>query len=280
MADNEKYYCVKCGCELTDDNCHSAHNDAGISAYCIDCEAASFENFVSVNGFHFGLFLNCARFDVPCIPRLVPADILQQKGTAKEKWKRYLNATLSDPEYRDGKKTFEFDSAENNMLRVFGKELAYSDFAKYIQHERQYAESLPGTASQREKWGTSDLWQGVPMTKDIYDDLDRRFGIRHQSYSGQTITPQMEETIVKACRFDAIIDKLLARGEAKAAKEIQTMLDSMLASEQMRKKDEKPVENTGVSKDSPQERAISVSKLFIPAVTVSCPVKSYSKSIT
>ena len=53
----------------------------------------------------------------------------------------------------------------------------------------------------------------------------------------------MEEVMMKACKLDAIIDKLLENGDANSAKSVQNMLDQMLASEQMRKKDEKPIEH-------------------------------------
>ena len=246
---NEKLFCLKCGAELTDENSHRAENQNEIGAYCVDCEAASFENLAALNGLHYGLFLNCARFDIPCVPSIVPADFgdTPDKKKTTDKWKDYLAAVLAHDDFKEGGKPFVFDSGEGCFFRIFGKKMTRSDFAEYCLTERALVERLPGTPAQREQWGTADLWQKTPMTTEIYNDLDRRYKKRRASYVGQTLTEQMDETLLKACRLDAIIEFLLQNGDVKAAKEAQTMLDNMLASEQMRKKDEKPVERFSMS---------------------------------
>lgn len=239
---SEKLYCPKCGRELTDENTHPAHNEYGVSLYCLDCESQTFENFAAQNGLHFGLFLNCARFDVPCEPTLVPRTFIDENKPTKDKWREYVANLLASSKYTDETKTFEFDSGVNRFLRIFGKELSNKDFAAYVLNEQAIVQAKPGTQTQRDKWGEQPLWNDMPCTKEIYDDLDRRYSARVQSYNGQSISPQMEEVLQKACRWDAVIDHLIAKGDAKGAKEVQAMLDSMLASEQMRKKDEKPTE--------------------------------------
>ena len=239
---SEKLYCLKCGTELTDENTHAAHNITGISPYCLDCEAECFENFAAQNGLHFALFLNCARFDVPCEPTLVPKTFEDENKNTREKWREYICNLLASSKYKDETVTFEFDSGVNRFLRIFGREMANKDFAAYILTEQALVAAKPGTQTQRDKWGEQKLWGDMPCTKEIYDDLDRRYSARVQSYNGQSISPQMEEVLLKACKWDAVIDHLFEKGDAKGAREVQAMLDSMLASEQMRKKDEKPIE--------------------------------------
>ena len=239
MAD--KLYCLKCGKPLTDENTHPAQNANGVSAYCLDCEAKSFDNFAGQNGLHFALFLNCARFDVPCEPSIVPENFAE-KGNTAQKWKDYIDALIKSPKYNEQMRSFEFDSGVNRFLRVFGKELSNKDFAGYMLAEQKLTEAKPGTQTQRDRWGEVKLWVDLPLTKEVYDDLDRRYASRMASYSGQTVTPQMEETVLKACRLDATLEHLLAKGESRPARDMQAILDNMLASEQMRKKDEKPVD--------------------------------------
>lgn len=236
----EKLYCLRCGKALTDENTHPAQTMTGISSHCMDCEALAFENFAAQNGLHFALFLSCARFDVPCEPTLVPKTFEDPQKNTREKWKEYIANLLASPKYGVQQRSFEFDSGINRFLRIFGKELSQKDFAAYMLAEQQIVSSKPGTQAQRDKWGEQKLWSDMPVDKEIYDDLDRRYSSRIQSYAGQTISPQMEDVLIKACRWDAVIDHLLAKGESRQAKEVQAMLDSMLASEQMRKKDEKP----------------------------------------
>lgn len=52
----------------------------------------------------------------------------------------------------------------------------------------------------------------------------------------------MEDTLIKVCRWNLKIDQYIEAGNIKLAKDLQSMVETALASESMRKKDEKPVE--------------------------------------
>lgn len=53
----------------------------------------------------------------------------------------------------------------------------------------------------------------------------------------------MQDTLIKVCKWNVCIDFLVSNGEMQAAKQLTEMVEKNLASEQMRKSDEKPVEN-------------------------------------
>lgn len=139
---------------------------------------------------------------------------------------------------RKSEEALTFFDGETNLLRVFGKNFTEHDFARYIQSERNRLERLPGTAEQRARWGENENW-----TTQTYNELDRLFEARASSYAGQTITPQMKITLIKVAKWDREIDALIRNNKYKDARDLQSMVDSVLSSEQMRKKDEKPIEH-------------------------------------
>ena len=86
------------------------------------------------------------------------------------------------------------------------------------------------------------MCKGYPMTDDLYDELDRSYENWVGRYRGQTITPQMDDSLTKIVRWNAVTERLIRCGDYTNAQKIQKMVDDLMASEQMRKKDEKPVE--------------------------------------
>jgi hypothetical protein len=80
------------------------------------------------------------------------------------------------------------------------------------------------------------------MTDKIYAELDRQYENWCGRYRGQTITPQLADSIVKICKWNMVTEHLVRIGEYVSAQKVQKMVDDLMASEQMRKKDEKPIE--------------------------------------
>ena len=232
IAENK---CARCGAVLSEDNCRAcARNLSGMSTLCIDCEQARFDELEKMNGACLALYFSCIAFDVPCLPLIPPSDF----ENCDEKWKVYISALMeSDRYYRRGKPA-TFADGETNMRRIFGKDLTESDFLQYVKAQQAKLASLPGTEAQRKRWGT-----GANMTTEKYDELDRLYEVRADSYRGQTITPQMDDTLMRVAKWSMAADELVAARNYRAAKDVQTMIDKELASEQMRKKDEKPIEN-------------------------------------
>lgn len=199
-----------------------AKNDRQLAAY--------FEVLETTNGTHIALFIMCGITDTAFVPALVPVNICETKG---DHWKIYKAAV--DKSGENG----GFKSGITDIRRVFGKNLSESDLGRFLSNER----TKPGTEAQRRKWGTEPLYKDFPLTNERYDELDEKYESWLQRYKGVTIDPRMEETLITVCKRSLVANWLFAKSEIKESAAIQKMNDDMLAAEQMRKKDEKPVEN-------------------------------------
>lgn len=241
---NERF-CHSCGIQLNDDNCRKVSKSAsGYSYLCVDCEQQLFDRIAQTQGRYMGLFFTCLALDCPCSPIVLDGvDI----DTCEDLWIAYINALAEAKQDIKRNKVLGFaDGAVTALQELFGRELNHQDFVAYIAKERKAIANKPkevGTEEQRERWGEQVLYKGLPLTKELYDELDRLYEIRANSYKGQTITPQMDDTLIKVAKSNVIYDHLMRQGLVKMALDVQKNIDLLLASEQMRKKDEKPVAN-------------------------------------
>lgn len=240
MAKKSKATCVRCGEELTEHNSFYAETEGGLNPYCTKCQQAYFERLQSTNGTHLALYFCCIKYDVPCNPLLLPenvnsSDFLESDEAKEGVWIYYLRQIEQTKLYEDDAETPNFFDGVTNILRIFGKNFTERDFARFVQYEQELIESLEGTERQREKWGED-------YSTAEYNELDRLYDSRKESYKGITLTAQMEDTLVKVCRWNLKIDQYIEAGNIKLAKDLQSMVETALASESMRKKDEKPVE--------------------------------------
>ena len=241
-AETIEYKCHSCGTELTPENSREVTGEfsqTGLSALCIECEQKYFDKLAEVEGKSLALFHCCAAFDVPCKP-MVLADT--DFDNNKFSWILYIEKLAEAGEDRRNDDILSFFDGETNILRVFGRNFTEKDFAKYIKVERDKLANLPGTREQRDRWGTSSIWKGLVMTNEVYNDLDKEYQIRVRSFAGQTLTDQQEDTLRKVAKLNVTYSYLMSQGLSKMALDVQKMVDTMLASEQMRKKDEKPIE--------------------------------------
>ena len=234
------FRCSACGEELTEKNTFYAETENGLSPYCTKCQQAYFERLQAANGTHLALYFCCIKYDVPCNPLLLPEnvnsdDFLQSEEAKEGIWVYYLRKIEQSKLYDDGEDIPNFFDGVTNILRIFGKNFTERDFAKFVQYEQELIDSLEGTERQRERWGDS-------YSQEEYNELDRLYESRKESYKGVTLTAQMEDTLIKVCRWNLKIDQYIEAGNIKLAKDLQSMVETALASESMRKKDEKPVE--------------------------------------
>ena len=216
--------CAFCGAELME---LEKQIDAGV---CLSCQNKQYHTIENENGCHLALFICCAAFDIPCVPEVCPEDIAQQNG---EQWETYLKILLNNG-IIGGENAPSFSNGVCNIRRLFGKNLTEQDFARYIATEQERIEKLPGTPEQRQRWGVEDRY-----TTDEYDALDRMFSNRLASYQGQTITDQMIYTLEEVVKWQLAADKARRRRNMKDATDCLKAIDVLLASEAMRKRDEK-----------------------------------------
>lgn len=246
MANTKEQYplkCKQCGVELTDKNCYERVD--GVSCDCEDCEQAFYDKLAEQMGFSLALYLCCVRYNVPCEPMLIPDDFGEKTFEGAEaRWLWYLNALIESEKYLAKDNTIRgFTDGVKNMFRIFGKEMTEKDFSRYCLTEREKLDKLPGTAEQREQWGMQDLTKGLPMTTTIYNQLDAMYKIKVSRYKGVTLDEMLESTLRRLVKLEMAQEYLRSIGDFGGFDKVQKSIDNISASEQLRKKDEKPVEN-------------------------------------
>lgn len=225
--------CNNCGATLNKDNSISQ------SGVCLDCQAVQFKHLESANGAHLAIFLCCGMFNVPCEPSVVDFDISNED---ENHWLLYIDALTQSKKLKANGKARTFFDGVSDIRAIFGRTLSQTDFAKYISVEQERAEKIVGTDEQRRIWGEGNLSDGLPFTAEIYNKLDNQYSNWVDRYRGQTITPQLQDSIIRLCKWGEIAEHLLRIGNYSDAQKVQAMIQKEMESEQMRKKDEKPVE--------------------------------------
>lgn len=237
---NEIYRCWKCGEVLSEDNCRPcADSQSGLSFMCITCESEMFNSLAQTEGRFIALFHTCAMLDIPVKP--IVLDRIDFDNT-DEPFMTYINALLESGQNIKRGKILGFTDGVTSLSNLFGNDLSHKDFAERIRREKEKIAKQIGTEEQRERWGTLPIYKGLNWTNELYDELDRLYSIRESAYKGQDLTSQQTATLIKVAKNDAIYDHLMRTGLAKLATDIQKSTSQLLADENMRPKDKKPVE--------------------------------------
>ncbi len=255
MATKKKteLHCHACNAPLDDSNCRRVPSDfsySGYSAYCVDCEAAFFDRLASIEGRSIALFHTCAALNIPLKPIVLDSVDFEN---CDEPFRTYITALSMSKKGTKRGKVLGFESGCTALQEVFGKGLSHKDFAAYIDRERTKIGKLQGTVEQRERWGTEPLYEppgtkgsALTMTKEVYEDLDRVYDTRVSAFKGQDLTPQQLSVLVRVSKKEVIADFLMRKGLTKAAADMEKSISAMLADENMRPKDKKPVEEVRI----------------------------------
>lgn len=242
-----KYTCACCGEPLDGSNSFVSPTKSGLNPYCVFCQQNYYEKLSETCGPHLAIYLCCEKYDVPCNPLILPEDLSVGQITDEDGengiWIYYLKKIIETDLYGDDEDVLPtFFDGVTNILRIFGKNFSETDFAKYVKHESETPSALPGTRQQRKAWGILPLYRNVPMTTDRYDELDRRYEARMARMKGVTVDAQLEDVQRRLCKISLAQDYLLSIGEVGDFDKLQKTADNIQAAEQLRKKDEKPIE--------------------------------------
>lgn len=237
---NEIYRCWKCGQILSEDNCRPcADSQSGLSFMCISCESEMFNRLAKTEGRFVALFHICAALDIPVKPIVLDGIDFD---SVDEPFMTYINALSESGQDIKRGKVLGFADGVASLSNLFGNDLSHKDFAERIRREKEKIAKQVGTEEQREKFGILPIYKGLAMSNELYDELDRLYSIRESAYKGQDLTSQQMATLIKVAKNDAIYDHLMRTGLAKLATDIQKSTSQLLADENMRPKDKKPVE--------------------------------------
>lgn len=208
---------------------------------CISCQSNTFKRIEQYNGSHLALFITCAAYNIPFYPVIVPIDISNYQD---DKWQKYINLLKEQNKLLTSKGSVAtFSNGAKNIREIFGIALSETDFSRYVAREQsKITSTAQGSEEQRARWGTAPLCKGYVLTDETYQMLDEQLGLWRERYKGVN-SPQLESTLITICKRNAVADFLFKEGNYADAAKVQKMVDDLMASEQMRKKDEKPVEH-------------------------------------
>lgn len=231
------YNCNVCGEKLTRDNARRAPDEnRRFVTTCIDCEEKYFKKLAQTNGEHLAIFCCCMAYNVPFSAKLLPSPEEKKEVT----WKSYIEA-IEDRNPYDAMKWKTFFDGSTNILRIFGKDLTEKDVARYLkwEQERKGQTAQSGTETQRQTWGVNGGY-----TNEDYDELDRLYTNYIASYGdGVSLSPRKNDSIMDICKARMMGAKKMAEGDMVNAEKSYRIVDMLSASEALREKDQKPMED-------------------------------------
>lgn len=141
---------------------------------------------------------------------------------------------------KDGE-AYGFLDGLTDITKIFGN-LKKGEFSKAVDAEvAARTNKEPGTKAQRKTWGSGAT--GKQYSTEDYNRLDELFS----TYSARLVSAggydtQQEYILRLCCRMTMDMEKMLAAGQVDKAQKLNKMIQENLASENLRKKDAKPME--------------------------------------
>lgn len=230
--------CVNCGNLLDEFIGLAAPEDwcsnTGFNPWCRNCQEKYFEELAEHNTSHVALFLCCAAFNVPMVPRDAP-DFERDS----EPWISYLeNLRQNGDLYDSGGDTQSFFDGITDMRNIFGEKLSDRKFDAAAAEERNRAGKPQGTEKQRRAWGTR-----FNFTTADYKELDQRYEKVAAPYKAAGIDANMEEALRKICKYQLLSDAAAADSDGTKSKAFDEIARRAAQDNCLRKIDEKPVED-------------------------------------
>lgn len=181
-------------------------------------------------------FYCCISFDVPFDMDAIPRD------ESRDRWLAYVdNLRIKKLDVGPAGERLGFLDGLTDIVGIFGTNLKDGEFSKAVSAERSARRKKPGTERQRKTWGSGEI--GKQYSTEDYNRLDELFA----TYSARLVSAggydTQQEYILRLCsRMSLDMEKMLANGMIDKAQKLNKMIQDNLASENLRKKDEKPVE--------------------------------------
>ena len=238
----EKVFCMNCGRELNEYVGRAApkewYAESGFTHYCIDCQQMYYDSLSKVSTPSLAFFYCCIAFNVPFDMNAVPRD-----ETPKSPWIEYLD-NLRRKKLGTSKEgeALGFLDGLTDICKIFGTDLKKGEFSKIVGMERSAREKKVGTVRQREDWGMRSDKQ--PYTQEDYDEMDRIYKALSADLISQGGLSSKQEYILRDCtKLELEKQKYIKAGNVNMAQKLNSMIQTNLASENLRKKDEKPIDD-------------------------------------
>lgn len=197
-------------------------------------QQSRYQTFELAFGENLAYFYCCIQFDKPFDIAAIPVD------DPKDRWLAYLEnlkeKRLDKDRYGDD---FGFLDGLTNVEKIFG-DISEGEFRKAVEADKSARKA--GSERQRTLWGMGE--SARPYSNEDYAELDRIYKILSADLESAGGVSAKQELILRRCSARTLdMTRAEARGDYDKAAKISKLIDSDLASENLRKKDAKPVED-------------------------------------
>lgn len=230
-------FCTKCG-EVLDEysgiiGSERWHHESIFVPYCRNCQEEYYDVLAKETSPHLAMFYCCIAFDIPFSFKDLPSI-----DDETEPWLRYLDNLRRSGGNRSRNSPLGFTDGETDILRIFGEGLSCGTFGKLVATESSMQTRRKGSKRQRDDWGEMD-----GFSQEEYDELDRLYKIQSKPFEATGIDELLEYNLREICKNLLRYSIASAQGKAKDAKQFLDQAETIKASNLMRKRDEKPVED-------------------------------------
>lgn len=176
-------------------------------------------------------FYCCVKYDVPFARDCVPRD------NGRDKWLSYLdNLHIKKLDVSKSGERYGFLDGLTDITKIFGEGLRDGEFTKAVYAEKNAQSAKAGTVRQRKEWGND-------YTNEDYAEFDRIYEVLVSDFGGEDAVSAKQQLILRnVARWMKQMNDMTAAGKYDAAKKLSGMIQENLASENLRKRDAKPVE--------------------------------------
>jgi len=181
-------------------------------------------------------FYCCIKYDVPFARDCVPRD------GSSELWLAYIdNLHLKKRDVGKDGQPLGFLGGLTDITKIFGEGLKDGEFTKAVYAEKSMQTAKAGTVRQRKDWGVGN--EARPYTNEDYDEFDRIYTVLVSDFGGEDSLSAKQQLILRnVARWMKQMNDLTAAGQFDKAKKVSGLIQENLASDNLRKRDAKPVE--------------------------------------
>lgn len=182
-------------------------------------------------------FYCCIKFDKPFDMKAIPAK------SASEKWTSYCEKLEKKGLARTkGGGEYGFLDGLTDINRIFGASLEKGEFSKAVDLEKSARDGKNGTKRQVADWGEGS--GKMPYTSEDYNEFDRIYNALCADFGGEDNVSAKQQLILRnVAKWTKQMNDAAELGQIDKAKKLSSMIQENLASENLRKKDTKPVED-------------------------------------
>lgn len=181
-------------------------------------------------------FYCCVKYDVPFARDCVPRD------EGRDKWLSYLdNLHIKKLDASKSGERYGFLDGLTDITKIFGEGLKDGEFTKAVYAEKNAQSAKAGTVRQRKDWGTGN--DEHPYTNEDYAEFDRIYTVLASDLGGEDALSAKQQLILRnVSKWTKQMNDASDAGKFDAARKLSAIIQENLASDNLRKRDAKPVE--------------------------------------